>query len=55
MYYVQTDSYNLQNIAVRKFPKTVIMLEEIKILKAAPSKYLFNDVITGRNDPQLVI
>jgi hypothetical protein len=26
-------------------------LEEIKILKAASSKYLLNDVIAGQNDP----
>ena len=26
-------------------------LEEIEILKAASSKYLLNDVITGQNDP----
>ena len=27
------------------------MLEEIEILKAASSKYLLNDVISGQNDP----
>ena len=26
-------------------------LEEIEILKAATCKYLFNDVITGQNEP----
>ena len=31
--------------------KKINTLEEIKILKAASSKYLLNDVIAGQNDP----
>ena len=31
--------------------RKIITLEEIEILKAASSKYLLNDVITGQNDP----
>ena len=31
--------------------RKINMLEEIEILKAASSKYLFNDVIAGQNEP----
>ena len=31
--------------------RKIYTLEEIEILKAASSKYLLNDVITGQNDP----
>jgi hypothetical protein len=35
--------------------KKINTLEEIEILKAASSKYLLNDVITGQNEPMYKI
>ena len=37
---------NLEN-----YHRKINTLEEIKILKAASSKYLLNDVLTGQNGP----
>ena len=36
---------------MRQKPNEINTLEEIKILKAASTKYLINDVIAGQTDP----
>ena len=43
--------YTMPIIHLQNNNRKINTLEEIETLKAASSKYVLNDVITGQNDP----